>query len=254
MDEKLQIRVHGSAELPTLIYLPGLHGDWTLVTSFRHAIAGRVRFVEFTYPRTLTWTLDDYARAVFSALKEHGISTGWLLGESFGSQLVWPMLQLQKEHGFEAKGVILAGGFITHPRKCSVTFAHLLLRTTPKWLLKLGIRAYTWYAPLRHRNAPETLAAMDEFVARRTKQDAQAMLHRLDLIEAADYRAFTRTLKLPIFYLTGILDPVVPWLGVGADLRRNCPSLVETKMLAADHNVLGSAPAKSADVITAWMR
>jgi len=27
MAEELQLRIHGEAALPTLIYLPGLHGD-----------------------------------------------------------------------------------------------------------------------------------------------------------------------------------------------------------------------------------
>ena len=53
MAEELQLRIHGEASLPTLIYLPGLHGDWTLIGGFRHALGGRVRFVEVTYPRTL---------------------------------------------------------------------------------------------------------------------------------------------------------------------------------------------------------
>ena len=57
--EKLEMRIHGDASLPTLIYLPGLHGDWTLVGGFRRALGGRVRFVEVTYPRTLIWTLED---------------------------------------------------------------------------------------------------------------------------------------------------------------------------------------------------
>ena len=37
--EELQTRIHGDASLPPLVYLPGLHGDWTLVTSFRLAMA-----------------------------------------------------------------------------------------------------------------------------------------------------------------------------------------------------------------------
>ena len=78
MPETLQIRIHSPAASPTLIYLPGLHGDWTLVGGFRQALAGRVRFVEFTYPRTLTWSLDDYATGIEQALAENGISSGWL--------------------------------------------------------------------------------------------------------------------------------------------------------------------------------
>ena len=112
MAEELQIRIHGAAALPTLIYLPGLHGDWTLVGGFRRQLTGRVRFVEFTYPRTLTWTLDDYAAAVEKALAENGITGGWLLGESYGSQIVWALIA---RNTFPAQGIILAGGFVRHP-------------------------------------------------------------------------------------------------------------------------------------------
>src|SRR6185503_14871092 len=93
MDDGLQMRVHGDASLPTLVYLPGLHGDWTLVSSFRAAIAGKVRFVEFTYPRTTTWSLDDYAREIEERLLAHGIERGWLLGESFGSLPAWQVVK-----------------------------------------------------------------------------------------------------------------------------------------------------------------
>ena len=85
----LQMRIHGEAERPSLIYLPGLHGDWTLVSSFRMALGDRVRFVEVTYPRTVTWTLDDYARAVLDALAGHGVREGWLLAESFSSVVAY---------------------------------------------------------------------------------------------------------------------------------------------------------------------
>src|SRR5256885_16493717 len=92
MVEELQIRVHGSPDLPTLVYLPGLHGDWTLVSSFRTELAERARFVEFTYPRSLTWSLDEYAAAIEDALLANGIDQGWGLGESFGSQVAWPFV------------------------------------------------------------------------------------------------------------------------------------------------------------------
>ena len=116
VDEPLQIRVHGTAALPTLIYLPGLHGDWTLVSSFRAAVHGQARFVEFTYPRTITWSLDDYASAVIEALRARGISAGWLIGESFSSQVVWKILERTRNGSrFAPAGVILAGGFAQYP-------------------------------------------------------------------------------------------------------------------------------------------
>jgi pimeloyl-ACP methyl ester carboxylesterase len=90
--ESLQIRIHGDAGLPALIYLPGIHGDWTLVSSFRERMKPHVRFVEFTYPRTLAWSLDDYATAVLEQLAANEIHEGIVLGESFGSQVAWAML------------------------------------------------------------------------------------------------------------------------------------------------------------------
>ena len=71
-ERELQIRIDGDASLPTLIYLPGLHGDWTLLTGFRELAKTRFRLVQFTYPRSLSWTLEDYARAVDGAVKESG--------------------------------------------------------------------------------------------------------------------------------------------------------------------------------------
>src|SRR6266700_3094121 len=103
-DSQLQIRTHGPDSLRTLVYLPGLHGDWTLIGRFRKALAGRVRFVEITYPRTLTWSLEDYATGVEIELARHGITGGWFLAESFSSQVLWPLL-LRKR--FLAEGVIL---------------------------------------------------------------------------------------------------------------------------------------------------
>ena len=106
MPEELQLRIHGDATLPTLIYLPGLHGDWTIIGGFRHALAGRMRFVEFTYPRTLEWSLDNYAAAIEAALEKNGITTGWLLGESYGSQIVWPLIARGK---FRVEGMEPSG-------------------------------------------------------------------------------------------------------------------------------------------------
>src|SRR6266446_7487090 len=118
--EKMAVRVHGADCGRTLIYLPGLHGDWTLIGRFRKALRGRVRFVEVTYPRTLAWSLEDYAAGVEAALAQQGIFTGWLLGESFSSLVVWPILARNR---FQAHGVVLSGGFVRHPMRWGVRLA-----------------------------------------------------------------------------------------------------------------------------------
>ncbi len=131
MSERVELRVHGPAALPTLVYLPGLHGDWTLIGGFRKALAGRVRFAEMTYPRTLAWTLEDYAAGVEQAAAQQGLERGWLLGESFGSQVAWALAARKR---FETQGVILAGGFARHPMHWAVCLAEGLCGSIPTGL------------------------------------------------------------------------------------------------------------------------
>ena len=314
MDDGLQMRVHGDASLPTLIYLPGLHGDWTLVSSFRAAIAGRVRFVEFTYPRTITWTLDDYARELEARLLAEGIDRGWLLGESFGSQPAWQIVKrfqdrqrsqyepgptpnpseagsrhpdafgrfpsppsrraiapLRRDGGWEGSGVglsvknvsagfqpqalILADGFVRHPVIWGVRMAGRVSSAIPMWGVKLFCVVYARYAKFRHKHAPETLASVGEFVVNRTVEpDRRAIVHRYRLIAGNDLRPVARKTLFPVFYLAVLVDPIVPWCYVRWWLRRNCPGYRGGKtMWRADHNVLGTAPQRSAGEIQAWI-
>ena len=301
--ETIQLRVHGDAALPTLIYLPGLHGDWTLVSSFRATVAGRVRFVEFTYPCRTDWTLEDYARGVVEQLAAHGITSGWMLAESFGSQVAWKILELVasgvspdveprrparrnereqvcdaeelrgsdraagrqpstsgrmpdttgQEH-FQPLGLILAGGFVRHPVTLGVHGFHFAQRRIPWPCFQLLLKFYARYARLRHRQAPETLAAIDEFVRRRTRADNLAIASRYPLIARADFRDTARRTTLPVFALAGFFDPIVLWPFVHPWLRRNCPGFRARRIiLNADHNVLATTPKISAEQVLRWM-
>jgi pimeloyl-ACP methyl ester carboxylesterase len=261
MPEELQLRIHGDASLPTLIYLPGLHGDWTLVGGFLQALDGRVRFVEITYPRTLAWSLDDYAAAIETALAQKGITSGWLLGESFGSQPLWAMVGRASSRAdacakppFQIEGVILAGGFVKHPMRWTIWLAERLTGRMSNMLFVWIIFSYAKIAKFRYRNSPGVLARVDEFVARRTDLDRRAAQHRLHLIAGFDPRPIARQTKLPVFGLSGILDPIVPWPLVRRWLKRNCPTLRDYKVIkSADHNVLGTAPKRAARQVLEWM-
>jgi pimeloyl-ACP methyl ester carboxylesterase len=251
MSQQPTIRIHGPGSAPTLIYLPGLHGDWTLVGSFRRALGERVRFVEVTYPRTLTWSLDDYAAAIETTLAENGIQNGWLLGESFGSQVVWAVAGGKR---FALQGVILAGGFLRHPMPAAVRLAELLTGSIPLALVRPLLAVYARIARLRYGNSPEVLRDLAEFISRRTDVDRQAAQHRLRLIAENDPRRVARDLSAPVYAFTGILDPVVPWSSARRELTRYCPSLCEYRILwRADHTVLGTAPQAAADAVLRWI-
>jgi pimeloyl-ACP methyl ester carboxylesterase len=255
--EQLQLRIYSPESPRTLIYLPGLHGDWTLVGSFRQALLqqapqfGGVRFIEFTYPRTLDWTLDDYAAAIETALAAHGITSGWLLGESFGSQVVWPIVRNGR---FKVESVILAGGFVRHPMRWAARLAERLTAGASMTLLTRILFTYARVARYRYRHSQVTLKGLHEFMARRTELDRDAATHRLHLLAANDPRPIARSTTIPVFGLSGVIDPIVPWFFVRPWLKRHCPALRDYHLIGrADHNVLGTAPDAAAAQALRWM-
>jgi len=250
--QRVELRVHGQPSQPTLIYLPGLHGNWTLVAGFRNALGGRVRFIEATYPPSLTWSLEDYAAGVERALQELGISRGWLLGESFSSQVVWPILARRK---FEVEGLILAGGFVRHPTRWGVRLAERICGDISLTLITRILFGYARVARWRFRNSPETLAGIQEFISRLNETERQAAKHRLHLIAQNDPSKLARAVHVPVYALTGFFDPVVPWYWVQRWLKKNCGSLREYKIISrADHNVLGTGSVAAAQHVLRWMR
>ena len=253
MSDELHLRIHGDSSRPTLIYLPGAHGDWTLAGPFRTALAGRVRLVEVVYPRTLRWTIHDYGREIAAHLAAHGIRGGWLLGESFGSQVAWKLLEPNATN-LSIEGLILAGGFVKYFWKPGPFLFRLMGQCIPMWLHTRTLRKYGQWSERRHRDNPETLGQIREFIARRTLADRLAMRHRLRLISGHDPRAIARQARVPIYYLSGAWDILVPYPPVRRWLRKNCPAFRGDRIVpGADHTVLFTAPRVSADQICAWM-
>ena len=257
MEEQLQLRIAGDASQPTLIYLPGLHGDWlrsSLKLQARNSATAPASWKSPT-SRTLTWSLEDYAANIEAALAAQGITRGWILAESFGSQILWPMVARGK---FQIDGVILAGGFVKHPIRACVRLAEKCGRGIPlRWLIWIMF-TYAKIARYRYRHSPETKASIQEFIARRSVElDRQAAVHRLQLVAASDFRDIAQSAKnSPLHAITnGAMDPIVPWFWVRSWLRRNSPALREYKInWRADHNVLSTAAQTSADQVVQWMK
>jgi pimeloyl-ACP methyl ester carboxylesterase len=219
------------------------------------ALGERVRFVEFTYPRTLTWTVEDHARAVLDRLSAHGIREGWILAESFSSVVTWAILERAAAAGFTVKGVVLSGGFVRYPYPFIVRMTRAVNRVLPLWLIKVFCWIYGRYAVLRHRQAPETLEGVAEFVRRRCEEaDRQAICHRYDVILQSDARRLVQNANVPVYQICGLVDPVVPWLPVRRWLKRHCQACKGWRLIwRADHNVLGTAPRAAAEQVVSWM-
>ncbi len=257
-EHKITLRVHGSPELPALIYLPGVHGDWTLIAGFRQALSTKARFVEITYPRATAWTLTRYAQGIESALLAAGVNGGWLLGESFGSQPAWELIRRTRggQSSLRYDGLILAGGFVKHPWPWGARFLRAVTAMAPRRLLRVLLAGYATCARFRHRHAPETLADIAQFVANRLHpDDPAAMAQRYTLIIENDLRSVAQEATLPVFQLTGMVDPIVPWPLTAPWLRKHCPTLKDSRIIRlADHNVLATAPTKSATLVLSWMQ
>lgn len=252
--EPLRLRVHAASnpESPTLVYLPGLHGDWTIVGALRAALDDRACFAELTYPRTVDWSLTRYAEAIEELLVSAGLPRGWVLAESFGSQIAWPLCA--RARSFTPEGLILAGGFGRHPLPALVRIAQGLIRACPGPWFRGLFRLYVRIARWRFRHSPTLSADLDEFLERRTEADRAAALHRTGLILANQPTPWARQITVPVHYLTGMLDPVVPWPTVPGWLRDNCAGFRDWSMIPrADHNVLGTGARPAAEQILKWI-
>src|SRR4029078_12613122 len=157
---------------------------------------------------------------------EKGIIHGWLLGESFSSQVVWSLVARGR---FSIEGIILAGGFVKHPVQAGVRLAEQSARGIPLPLLIRIMFGYAKVARFRYRRSPETVANIQEFVARRSELDRQAAVHRLRLIAQSDFCKIAQGTTQPVFAVSGAIDPVVPWIFVRRWLHKNCPALREYK-------------------------
>lgn len=112
---------------------------------------------------------------------------------------------------------MLAGGFVKHPLRTAVRLAEMLAGKIPLAVVVWIIFTYAKVARYRFRRSPETLASIDEFVSRRTELDRRAAQHRLHLIAENDPRRTVANTRLPVYCLTGWLDPIVA-MAAGATL------------------------------------
>ena len=231
-----------------MIYLPGIHGDWGLIGAFRRALGERVRFVEFAYSKDEV-TLERLAELVHAQLTERGIAAGWLIGQSFGSQVGWALMA----RGFSADGVVLAGGFVRHPWPWGARLFQALLSGVPSAVVNPSYLAYTVLCNKLARRGPEEAEELLAFARDRGSKEWAAMSWRLSLIATSDPRSTARSTRNPVHYLGGMIDPLVPWPLVTRWLKAECPGYKgEVIIRSADHNVLGSSPRESAGHVLSW--
>ncbi len=253
MSDSITSRLHGDPDRHVLVYLPGLHGDFTLVRRFRERITERTAFVEFAYPIRGRPSLNDMSEAVYAELERLGAREVTLLAESFGSQVAWAMIS-QGRDTVRIHRLVLSGGFIRHPWPAGV---HLARRLTGAMRRRrnLILETFPWYGRLAYESRPGLAEDLTRFVEARSRpEDREAIHHRLELIASSDFRPVAAETRIPVHHLTGVFDPIVPWPPVMRWLKLHCPGYQGTvRFHTSDHAVLVSRPTAAAQVISRWV-
>lgn len=203
----LLTRISGPAEAPVVVYLPGLHGDWTPMWRAQGLISRNHRLIEVAYPRSATdWTLDDYVARVEALLERLGVGGVHLLAESFGSLVGWGVCCRSPER---TKTLMLAGGFCSTPGRLRVALGGAIMRLLPPGTLDRMVDLYLVYL-IKRGFPPDAFRRDDFFPAARTRQGWLSARNRLKIIRDTDVRERLCELRLPVLYFGGAWDLIVP--------------------------------------------
>ena len=210
----------GDPSAPVIVYLPGVHGDWTPQVGARPIISRDFHFVETAYPRVEHWTIEDYALALTELLDALEIESAHLVGESFGSLVAW---QFGIANPHRVRSFTLVGGFSRPPRFRVAAAAAVALKSLPTRLLESGIDVYVAgkTAAGEHREIFQAGA----YPAARTLRGRRATANRMSIIQKAEFRDQLKEVRFPVRYLGGARDVIVP-------VRREIATLVSSSSTA----------------------
>lgn len=242
----------GDPDSPPILYLPGVHGDWTPQTRTRNIVSNDFHFVETAYPRVASWSIDDYAQALNDLLNQLGIESAHIVGESFGSLVGW---QFGISEPKRVRSFTLVGGFSQPPRFRVAGAAAMALKTLPTTVLESAIDFYVARksAMGQHRETFDSGA----YPATRSDQGRQATARRMAIIQASEFRDRLGEIAFPVRYLAGAHDIVVPVRREIATLLSNLPPAADFQselIPKGQHSIVSSHPAETAENIMRWVR
>jgi aminoacrylate hydrolase len=240
----------GDPDAPPILYLPGVHGDWTPQVRARSILSRDFHFVETAYPRIENWSIDDYARALKEMLDGLGIESAHIVGESFGSLVAW---QFGIANPDRVRSFTLVGGFSRPPRFRVAAAA--ALKALPNNLLESAIDVYVAgkSAAGERRETFESGA----YPATRTPRGRRATANRMTIIQESDFRDQLKQIKFPVRYLGGARDIVVPVRREIATLLAHLPPHCDFQselVAGAAHAIIASHPEETVEHMSRWVR
>jgi pimeloyl-ACP methyl ester carboxylesterase len=237
---------------PVLLYLPGVQADWTPFRTIAPLLASRWRLIATCYPRQCAWSLADFGAAALRLLDKLEIDQAHVLAESFGSVVGWE-LTLAAQHRISS--LVLAGGFCRSPKPIGARLARKAMHWVPNQILEKFVDNYVKWLGLEELESTHPLAGQP-FLAVRSRQGWRAGAHRMRLIYRADYRPRLTEIKIPVGYIGGGRDWVVPVRREIATLEKLLPAACgfRSKLWENDpHPILPTRPADCAAWLGEWI-
>jgi pimeloyl-ACP methyl ester carboxylesterase len=250
---KLIFQVSGPINSPLVIYLPGIHGDWTPLEAARDALTDHVRLVEVEYPKEPDWDMARYAHSVKELLDAFGVEKAHFVAESFGSLVAWEFA-LQEMH--RVQSLILVGGFTSTPGALKTLAAKAGLNLVPTGLFETAVE---WYS--RSKGRRKTLfhehEGVQPYSSLQTPKGLKGLVNRLAHVHKANYIPQLDTMQFPVRYIGGDRDPIIPVAGEISILHKSLPqeSAFESHLIpGAGHMIIASHPDETTSAICDWIR
>jgi pimeloyl-ACP methyl ester carboxylesterase len=223
-----------------LVLLPGLDGTGLLFRPLVQALSKDIDPVVVSYPNDVPLGYQELLPLVHEALPSRPFV---LLGESFSGPLA---IMAAAGGQAELRGVILCASFVRSPVACLPGWCAHLVRP-------FVFRFYPAVARLRlllGRHADPTIR--DLAVQAVSRVHSSVLAHRVRAVHRVDVEKQLASCPLPVLYLRGQHDRVVPASAMRRVLRA-CPH-AQVVTLPAPHMVLQTQPAAAAAAIQTFVQ
>lgn len=216
--------------------LPGLDGTGLLFRPLIDALPAHIKPIVVTYPTDKILGYHDLLPVVIKALPKN--EPYILLGESFGGPLSI-MIAATKPQGLEA--IVLCASFITCPQKLVPKWAEFLVFAIPFRASGMVAKISAFFGAYYSDEMNRALSTVK----------SEVFAHRFREVIKADVEAELATCKLPILYMQGKYDFIVP--STNFEKIKKIKPDVQYVQLETSHMVLQTKPHESVSSINSFI-
>ena len=224
----------------TLVLLPGMDGTGQLFAPFVAALGPEFSVQVVAYPTTAPLGYHELESIARAALPTEGPYV--ILGESFSGPIA---VSLAASGSPGLKGLVLCCSFVRNPRP---VFSGLrsLVAVLPLALAPVSLLGRLLLGRF-------STSALEAALAKSLSQvSPSAIRARLQAVLSVNVSAKLSTVKVPVLYLRGSRDSVVP-AGASVLVANLCPG-TRVVELEAPHFLLQAVPTKAAQAVGAFVR